>query len=504
MSSDSFAPIFEPRPNQRAAITAVSSLFKSGNKFVILDAPTGVGKTLIGERVMHLPKDGDKSGQSIYTCHSIALQNQFANDFPLIPILYGRSNYATEYAPDKTAADCLGQGCTYCSVCPYKVAKDQFINSPVGMTNIVYLLTELNYVGRLKPHTIVIDEADTLESVLMNFVSLQISEKILVRKYGCKLPTKKTVESAWIEWAESTENIIASELRRAEVQAIENPQNEAIAQEVQFLSGTLYKLRILNDSDMGIASGNWVYDGYNNGMVKFLPIVIAPLAHRFLWRHAERFLLMSATTISPPVMALSLGIENFESIALPSPFPVENRPIIYSPVASLSAKSPESDYDRLAKRIQQIMDEHPGRIVVHTVSYALADKLKHKILSLRITDDLERFLDKPGSVLLSPVVARGISLPYDLCEVVVIAKVPYMSLGDKQVSARLYTPGGQLWYTVHTVREIVQMTGRGMRSVDDKCTTYILDGQFGKLLDRRTNKRLFPSWWISALRKEYP
>jgi Rad3-related DNA helicase len=50
---------------------------------------------------------------------------------------------------------------------------------------------------------------------------------------------------------------------------------------------------------------------------------------------------------------------------------------------------------------------------------------------------------------------------------------------------------------VQTIREIVQMTGRGVRSETDSCTTYIIDGAFGKLWTR--NKSLFPSWWREAV-----
>jgi Rad3-related DNA helicase len=70
-------------------------------------------------------------------------------------------------------------------------------------------------------------------------------------------------------------------------------------------------------------------------------------------------------------------------------------------------------------------------------------------------------------------------------------------LGDQQVSARLHTRGGQQWYNVQAVRSLIQMTGRGVRSADDWCTSYILDSSYYKLA--KGNKHLLPGWWREAL-----
>ena len=79
----------------------------------------------------------------------------------------------------------------------------------------------------------------------------------------------------------------------------------------------------------------------------------------------------------------------------------------------------------------------------------------------------------------------------------IVCKVPYPYLGDKQVAARAYTAGGNLWYQVATIRSLVQMTGRGVRHEDDHCATYLLDGQFMTLWQK--SKSLFPKWWAEAL-----
>jgi Rad3-related DNA helicase len=47
------------------------------------------------------------------------------------------------------------------------------------------------------------------------------------------------------------------------------------------------------------------------------------------------------------------------------------------------------------------------------------------------------------------------------------------------------------------------MTGRGVRSMDDQCDTWILDSQFVTNTWRK-HKKLFPEWWIDAVVMNFP
>ena len=98
-----------------------------------------------------------------------------------------------------------------------------------------------------------------------------------------------------------------------------------------------------------------------------------------------------------------------------------------------------------------------------------------------------------GTVLVASSMDRGVDLPGDLCRVVVVMKIPFLNLGDKQISTRLYSgkKSGQLWYTVSAIRTLIQMCGRGIRSAEDQCDIYILDAQFERLY---RDKYLFPQW----------
>lgn len=201
----------------------------------------------------------------------------------------------------------------------------------------------------------------------------------------------------------------------------------------------------------------------------------------------------------------------FSLVRSPSTFDPKRRPIYVFPVARVTHKERESAYPLIAKAVEAVAERHRGqRILVHTVSYDLTrfiseagtDTVNDRYVSYLSGGDrqtaIAQYLDRPGSILLAASLDRGIDLPGNDCSGIIVAKIPYPNLGDKQVSARLHGKDGQLWYTVQTIRTLVQMTGRGMRSEDDSCESYILDSQFIDSVWRK-NKNLLPDWWREAL-----
>ena len=104
-------------------------------------------------------------------------------------------------------------------------------------------------------------------------------------------------------------------------------------------------------------------------------------------------------------------------------------------------------------------------------------------------------------MLVASSMDRGIDLPDEACRVQIVLKVPYPSLGDKQVAERLYsTRDGKTWYAVEVARSILQMSGRGVRHVDDYCECVILDSSFVGWYGLW--QRLLPAWWRQAVRFE--
>lgn len=535
----------ELRPVQWQAVQQIVEAFERGKRFVLLSAPTGSGKTLIAELVRRRLRV-----RALYLCHTRTLQQQFLRDFPYAAVLMGRENYPTRDFPERfgdpveplTAAECTkarrelpacdrcpvpGEGdwdaeqgapaglhCDWChpvEACPYEQAKLRALRARLACTNYAYFLAEANGPGRFSGWPlIVLDEADVLEELLMGYVEVRVSPTRLARlKIG--VPEKKTVPAAWEEWVERQAiPAVRRELARVKERVEERPEPRDV-REMRFLERLLSGLERVR----GQLGSGWVYTGYagaepGSHPVVFRPIWVDKFAPDLVWRHGERFLLMSATLVSPHQVALDLGIpeDRMAFVELPSTFPVQRRPIYVLPKVSMTNKTRDGEWPKAVESLDRIVARYPGeRVLVHTHSYELAryvcerSAYRERIVSYATAGErdraLERFLRTPGAVLVAPSMERGIDLPDDACRVVVVLKTPFPYLGDRQVSARLHSRGGQQWYDVQAIRALVQATGRGVRHAEDWADTYILDAQFMELWRRR--KHLFPRWWRDAL-----
>jgi ATP-dependent DNA helicase DinG len=78
----------------------------------------------------------------------------------------------------------------------------------------------------------------------------------------------------------------------------------------------------------------------------------------------------------------------------------------------------------------------------------------------------------------------------------IIVKTPYPDLGDPQVRARTDRDRG--WYENETLKSIIQMAGRIVRTPEDHGTTYILDANADTLI--RRNPAAVPRWFLQAYR----
>ena len=314
------------RPHQMTAVQDICREFSGGNKVVFCEAPTGAGKTLIGELVRQ-----ELEARALYLCSSLSLQDQFMRDFPDAALLRGRSNYPTQRYPDRyqplypagslSTADCTKTKndddeyeCNWCDPvanCPYELAKYAAIRSQLVCSNTYYFLYEANYVGAIRGRKLVIiDECDTLESIIMSFIEVSLSEKRLTQ-FGLPIPSKKTVESAWVEWAKEC-GYILDRLMEMERDGINFSSDLPAIRRAKALKQTRADIGRLLDANTGLESGGWVYTGYqmaNTVQVIFRPVRISEFAKEVLWQHGDKFLLMSATIISAQEMANTLGLD---------------------------------------------------------------------------------------------------------------------------------------------------------------------------------------------------
>lgn len=511
--------VTELRPHQVKAVAEIVQAYEDGADVVFLDAPTGSGKTLIAElvgRVLDLKR--------VYVCSDKSLQAQFERDFPRAVKLMGRGNYRTQHGPsDISCDDCTslmpGDSCRWCdhsSSCPYTVMKDRALAAELAVLNTAYFLASTNYTGAFTGREfVVVDEADVMENVLLGFVEFKVP-KWMHRIVG-PAPKKGAHKPTVATWIENAADAVFEDVRRQRnsLEAKQIRSMESFAQQARDVAKALRKDVDAGDEDE--TAGRWirVYDD-GDDTLHLKPVLVGPFAVRNLWRHARKWLFMSATLVSVDEMVDTLSLPlDFATVTVDMTFPVENRPVILAPVASMTHRADDDAYRAMAFAIQRACELHPGeRVLIHTVSRRLAARLIEEVEALGGLDGrriveyrsarerdmaLRTYMKHEGSVLFAQSMTRGIDLPGDACRVQIIAKVPFPYLGDKRTSARMHLPGGQSWYSVQAVREVVQMTGRGVRSATDHATTYIFDAQFSRNLWRPTTRRLFPAWWIEAV-----
>lgn len=504
------------RPTQLEAVDEITDCYSSGADVVMLDAPTGAGKTLIAELVRRRLPTPVPAPKALYVCNTIGLQEQFLRDFPYAKLVKGRSNYYPLDPPmlDYSCADCLGVDCDWCidvddiRRCPYELAARDAEASRLTVTNTSYFINAANYARRLTGRDLVIaDECDTLEDILTGFIEFRVPFKWLKRlklnppKKGSHFPTVQN-------WVATTF------LRALKDYTAAHPKFKASVEELRELKEVTQLYSAANN--FLLTEGEWIRDN-DAGPLVYKPITVGPWGAGTLWSNGRRWLNMSGSIVSMAEQVTSLGAGELDVrlVTVPMSFPVANRPIVIAPVADMKFSSKDEEWPKMAIAITKLLakPEHAGqRVLVHCVSYALAAYLDMHVDTKRSTVTysnsqgrdaaFDAYAASRDGVLFAASMDRGYDFKEDLARVVIIAKIPFPSLGDKRIAARMHGPGGQEWYNVQTVRTVLQMTGRGVRSDTDTCTTYILDAQFNSTLWGKA-KSLFPRWWRDAVVRSY-
>jgi Rad3-related DNA helicase len=369
---------------------------------------------------------------------------------------------------------------------------------------------------------IIADECDELEGSLMGHVEFSTPGGREMDRLGMTVPVKGAHKPTVIRWLRETFTPhLQKVVRGLNKRSIEDMRKATrYARMIEDASWVARELEMGDDTDEEAAL--WVrnYDDRDEGKMSYVPVVVDRYGPTKLWRHGQKWLCMSASIISPEEQVESLGLAGLKwaTVEVPMRFNVDNRPIIAAPVARVGRKEMNEAIPKLAVAIGRLcqMEKYRGeRVLVHTVSYKMSEDIKWKlqgepgmqgrlVLTYRNSGERDeafsRYARTPGAVLLAPSMDRGFDFKDDLARLVIIAKVPFPNLGDRQVSARLRLPerDGELWYRVQTVRTIVQMTGRGVRNETDWAHTYILDSEFVNNVWKKS-KMLFPKWWRDAV-----
>lgn len=532
---NSLFPYPEIREQQSIAIDFIEESFiKKEKKFCILEAGTGVGKSALGVYAANLLQQSisDKQEGGYFLTTQKILQDQYVDDFSKnqnMLSLKSSSNYNCKYYKGSTCGESLrilktaSKDSAFwrcCAInCHYKKEKEKFINGKKGVTNFSYFLAETVYAGKLKPRNfLVIDEAHNTAEELSKFIEVTISERFC-KSQNINFPEQLTQLQAFKWVQEKYYPHVRNRLKHMEGMLEKYSGLKEKIKEIQKASNNFDLLdkhvcKVKRFIDR-YEKDNWVFnllpgEGRSMRKLEFKPIDVSKYAHEYLFDRANKVLLMSATILDREAFCELLGIpkEDCEFLTLPSPFPIENKPIITAGIGKMSAQYIDKTLPNLVSAVESIISEHKDeKGIIHCHSYKIANYLKKNIkvgkyrLIYHTSSDrdeaLERHknIDKP-TILLSPSMTEGVDLRDDLSRFQIICKIPYPYLGDKLIRKKMNK--WKWWYPLQTAKTIIQSIGRSIRSKEDYATTYILDEDWNKFY--RINKRLFPEDFHDAIK----
>jgi Rad3-related DNA helicase len=517
---------------QETIVEAVKALYVKDYDVVTLSAPTGAGKSLIINAVSSVISKVSRANSFITTPLN-ALIDQIENDELLnnLVTIKGKSNYNCTHPADSGAsvddAVCQREKNFKCRLkdkphtnggCPYYGRKMVARQSDIAVTNLSYLMANSmipeSADAKFEPRDfLAIDEVQNVENFALQFIGFKVSEKLIPIDFDHlpEMPGEDADMDRMVSWLR---DVLSAALVRhqnlkgkEELTKKENKRKKKLKKFQHRLSN------FLEDYDEG---RHWTrtYDyneKYDEMRVEFEPIFIGRFLHNFLWGQANKVMLSSATIPKGSFIGeIGLGDEDVYNIEVPSTFPKERRPVITNEmVGKMTQAERDETIPEMAEKIADIADAHSGeKGFIHCNSYRIAQRL-YDNLPTHVQDrsmvqdqeerdeSLDRWLNNGKQVFFSVAMDEGISLDGERCRWQVVAKASYPFMGDERVSYRLDELGDWQWYANQAIINLQQAVGRGMRSKDDYCATYLLDSSFDTLIDR--NKGLFEDWFLDSI-----
>lgn len=524
------------RDGQKECIEKVLTAFNNGKRFVIVEGPTGSGKSAIG---LTISKFFDSC---YYLTSGKLLQSQLVNDFGSVNVvdLKGRNAYDCNYWDNRNAWIQTGQalpsddvkqypqpgktvGCDsgVCKVrdnkskleicfqngkalCPYWKRVQEAQNAHLAVMNFKSFLYQTTFSNNFdKRQIIIVDECHRAEPELLDFISISLMDTPFAPLRWPKLETAQ--EYADFIREENLLDVVEQKERYAKY--------AGKAREADEWASLKFKIDLFLNAD----PTHWVslWKEVKNGAARILelkPIFLEDYAYKYLFDHGYYILMMSATILSADEMRKMLSIPKEECFAykMKNRFPKQNRPIIVQNVGSMSYNNKAETHPKLVDKTTEICRRHKDQKgIIHTHNFEITkwflnecpkdvtERFLYQENFFNKEDMLAEHAKTTNSIIIAPAMHEGLDLKGDLSRFQIIAKVPYPSLGDNpQLKARMeLSPNYYNWLTA---LKIVQSYGRSVRSETDWAITYIIDSDFGYFTKRASD--MLPEWFTEAIK----
>jgi Rad3-related DNA helicase len=215
---------------------------------------------------------------------------------------------------------------------------------------------------------------------------------------------------------------------------------------------------------------------------------------KFLQKKSGFKVFMSATLGDIKSFAKHTSMGNARVIRMSNNFDYKKSPVVFINRHKLSFREREQNLPKVIKVLDKILEKHKGQSgIIHAGSYQFMNEInaqsKHSFNFITYDVAKERqnairnFNEQDGKILVGPSLLEGLDLKDDKSRFQIFFKVPYPSLGDPLVKAKMTAFPG--WYDWKTGIAIQQGAGRSIRSKDDWAVTYILDACFRSLINKQ-------------------
>lgn len=528
------------RPGQFEAIEQIMEAIENGDRYIILNAPVGVGKSLIGYVLAKKLLEFNGFDRTYMYTKTKMLQDQYVGDFNDVKLIKGRSNFFCE---NELVLNCSNGMCQTMrnfscdhkpilkekwefdeielpefpiqndfgdlifygdaefddfytrGMCPYWKQKVEGIMNPITMLNYNYAISDSRFVQQLPYRKLgIYDEAHNIEQIIMSELEYRFSPSVIEGETQFKITNHRVMD----DWIDDIEKL--TELYKGIIKATSSEMNKKKMQDkYEFFKGLL---ELLEDNP-----SNWVCtQETERGHLYYIfkPIKVDEYTH-MIFSQNQHCLLMTGTVLKPDIFARDLGIDDYTYIEIPSIVPVENRPIVKSYVGSMARSSIDATMPNMIDGIKILADKHHDeKGLIHTFTYNIANRLQQVLKSdsrfifHNQKNKDRRFKefkkDKTNKILVSPVAFEGIDFPYDEARWQCICKDPFPNIGDPQVRVRDATDYG--WLFRQRCLVLSQMYGRTNRAADDYSVTYLMDSRLDTLLGPAT---LVTDYFLEAL-----
>ena len=514
----SLIPYEKPRDLQVEALAKVITAHKAGARYVVLEAPTGTGKSGLA---VGLARYFERSFIGTLTAQ---LQEQYDGLFHEhgVEKLLGAGKFSCRKMPGASCATGRKEytGKSACQAvapgCPYAIQKAKALAAPICVGNFHSLLYNVAFAQgpddaedegtandpRIRP-LMVVDEVHGLESMLLDHtgITLRLNQFSFQTE---ELPKKDEGVEAYWKWIEKF--VVQLKLEMSE--RMPDPKAKEKAGEIL---GKLVFALSSREEETWIPERGERQDGtLDDTWLAMKPLTVKRWGH-WLWGRGNFSLLMTATVINPGVLATSLGLNlsDGDYFEMPCPFPPENRPI-YAANLDMSMKARDESWPLMVEAIQKLLAHHatekgliltPSNKMMEYIMKGISDRtMRARLIPASGEDREARYNEhmnrKDPTVLLASGYWEGADLKDDSSRFQIIPQLP-RPFWAGQVKARASIDPG--WYDFKTWQKMIQGLGRSVRSESDSVVSYVLDGAFMREMEK--TKSLIPTWMRSAVKE---